>query len=341
LFIKFSNMRNHLQTLTLLQLGVSVLLETDGLDGDESSGVLGSESSDLVHGGLGHVVELLGLGGTSENLEVTLVDTAADGSVDGLLGGADRVLEELTLGGEVESVVEDLGVVVGDELVTESTDLTVEDESLKVDVSGTEDGKTGGLVASTGLESDETVLDDVDTSNSVAAGDSVGNQEEVEGLGNGLSVLVLKLDGKSLLELDGEVLGSVGGVTGVDGELPHVLGSLHVGVLKDSGLVRAVGKVLVHGPGLRLGLGDGNTNLLGVLEEVGTSSEALVEDGHAPGGDDLDVGLESVEGELETDLVVTLSGTSVGDGNTSLALGDGDLGAGNDGAGKGSSCGVL
>lgn len=32
-----------------------------------------------------------------------------------------------------------------------------------------------------------------------------------------------------------------------------------------------------------------------------------------PGGDDLDVGLETVEGELEADLVVTLAGAAVGD----------------------------
>jgi hypothetical protein len=66
------------------------------------------------------------------------------------LGGRDGLLKELTLGGEVETVVEDLsqnvsnavvlkgesctnlGVVDSDELVTQSTDLTVEHKTLKV-----------------------------------------------------------------------------------------------------------------------------------------------------------------------------------------------------------------
>jgi hypothetical protein len=39
-------------------------------------------------------------------------------------------------------------------LITESTDLTIEDETLKIDVGAAEAGKTWGLVASTGLETD-------------------------------------------------------------------------------------------------------------------------------------------------------------------------------------------
>ncbi len=50
--------------------------------------------------------------------------------------------------------VEDLGIVEGQELITESADLTVEDETFEIDVGSTEAGKTWGLIASTGLETD-------------------------------------------------------------------------------------------------------------------------------------------------------------------------------------------
>jgi hypothetical protein len=96
-----------------------------------------------------------------------------------------------------------------------------------------------------------------------------------------------------------------------------------------------VGQVLIHTPGLRLGGGDGDTLLLSVVEQVLTALEALVEDGFAPWGNDLDVGLESVEGKLEADLVVTLTSAAVGDGEAALALGDLNLGAGNDGTSQG------
>ena len=172
----------------VLSLGLSVLLETDSLDGDEAGGVGWLEGTDLVHGGLGGIVQLLSLGGAAENVEVALVDAATDLSVHVLLGGDDGVGQELALWGEVETIVQNLGVVEGDKLVAKCADLTVEDKTLKVLVSGAEDGKTWGLVASTGLESDETVLDDINTSDTVAATNGVGFKEELEGTGDGLAL---------------------------------------------------------------------------------------------------------------------------------------------------------
>jgi hypothetical protein len=101
--------------------------------------------------------------------------------------------------------------------------------------------------------------------------------------------------------------------------------------------------VLVHAPRLALGAGDGDALLGGVVEEVVAALEAVVEDGVPPGSDDLDGGLESVEGQLEADLVVTLASATVGDGEAALLLGDSDLGTGDDGAGEGGTeeVGVL
>jgi hypothetical protein len=190
-------------------------------------------------------------------------------------------------------------------------------------VGGAQAGETGGLVAAAGLDTDETVLDDIDTANAVTAGNGVSSKEELDRVGNSLllaSLKVLELDGHTLLEVESEVLGLIGGSQGVLGQLPHVGGRSGIGVLQNTGLIRAVGKVLVHRPGLRLSGGDGDTLLLGVVEQVLTTLEALVEDGVAPRGNDLDFGLEGVEGKLEADLVVTLTSATVGDGETALAL---------------------
>lgn len=121
-----------LQLLASGGLHLAVLLETDGRHVDEASGLSGGEVTDLVHGGLAHVVQLLGLGGTTEDGNETLVGAAADLAVDGLLGSGDGGLEELALGGEVHAVVQELGVVEGDERVTQSTNLTVHNKTLKV-----------------------------------------------------------------------------------------------------------------------------------------------------------------------------------------------------------------
>ena len=55
---------------------------------------------------------------------------------------------------------------------------------------------------------------------------------------------------------------------------------------------------------------------------------------NTPWCDDLDVGLEAVEGELEADLVVALAGTAVRDVVAALLLGNGHHTAGNYGAGE-------
>lgn len=190
-------------------------------------------------------------------------------------------------------------------------------------VSGAQAGETRGLVAATGLDADETVLDNVDTANTVTAGNSVGSKEEVDGVGSDLLLAtlgVLEFDGDTLLEGDGEILGLIRSGQGIHGQLPHVGGRSGIGILQNAGLVRAVGKVLIHGPGLGLGGGDGNALLLGVVEQILTALEALVEDGVAPRGNDLDVRLKGVERKLKANLIVTLTSAAVGDGEAALAL---------------------
>ena len=329
-----------LQPLTSSGLHLAVLLETDSRDGNEAGGLSRREVTNLVHAGLGHVVQLLGFGRTAEDGDAALVGPAADLAVDALLGGGDGGLEELTLGGEVEAVVQDLGVVDGDKLVTESTDFTVHNETLEVNVSSAQKSETRGLVAATRLDTNETVLNNVNTTDTVATGNGVGCEEKLDRVGNGLLLAilgVLELDGDTLLEVDDEVFRLLRGLERVDSQLPHVGRGSGVGVFQDTGLVRAVGQVLVHTPGLGLGGGDGDVLLSGIVEQGVTTSEAVVEDGVTPRGNDLDVGLQGVESKLETDLVVTLAGATVRDGNGALTLSDINLSTSDDGASKRSS----
>lgn len=100
-----------LQPLTSSRLHLAVLLQTDSRHGDESSGLGRREVTNLIHTGLRHVIQLLGLGRTAKNGGAALVSTAADLAVDALLRGGDGGLEELTLGGEVETVVQDLAQI--------------------------------------------------------------------------------------------------------------------------------------------------------------------------------------------------------------------------------------
>jgi hypothetical protein len=94
-------------------------------------------------------------------------------------------------------------------------------------------------------------------------------------------------------------------------------------------------QVLIHTPRLALCAADRNASLGGVIEKVVSACEALVEFGIAPWSNDFDGGLEGIECELETDLVVALSGAAVRNGNAAFFLGDFDLCTGNDRTGEG------
>jgi hypothetical protein len=92
-----------------------------------------------------------------------------------------------------------------------------------------------------------------------------------------------------------------------------------------------VRQVLVHAPRLALGAGDRDALLCGIVKQIATTLELVVEDRVPPRRDDLDAGLEGVECELEPDLIVALAGAAVGDGEAALLLSDCDLCAGDDG----------
>ena len=71
-------------------------------------------------------------------------------------------------------------------------------------------------------------------------------------------------------------------------------------------------KVLVHAVGA-LGRGiDGNIVFGTIVHEVGPTLEAVQKLSHSPGSDHFQIGSQGVESELETNLVVSFAGSSVG-----------------------------
>lgn len=69
-----------------------------------------------------------------------------------------------------------------------------------------------------------------------------------------------------------------------------------VRVLEDTGLVRAVHKVIIHAPRLAWCGRHGNVVLSSILEELLSALELGGEFGHSPGCNDLEVGVACLEG---------------------------------------------
>ena len=98
--------------------------------------------------------------------------------------------------------------------------------------------------------------------------------------------------------------------------------------------VRAMSQVGIHTPWLSLGGCDWDAVLCGIVEQILPALEAIAELGQPPGGDNLDGGLKSVESKLKTDLIVAFTSAAVRDEVTAFLLGNSDLCAGDDWAGK-------
>ena len=213
-------------------------------------------------------------------------------------------------------------------MITESTDFTVHHETLQVDVRSAQAGKSGCLIAAARLDPDETVLDNVDTANTVTTGNRVGSQEQLNRVSDRLfapAFRVLELNRGALFKVKNKVFRGIMSRKRVFCQLPHIRGRSRVGVFQDAGLVGAVGQVLVHTPRLGLGRGDGDALLGGVGEQIISALEAVVEDRVSPWGDDLDIRLQGVKGQFEADLVIALARATVGNGKASLLLGNVDL----------------
>mmetsp|Transcript_21213 Transcript_21213/g.43056 ORF Transcript_21213/g.43056 Transcript_21213/m.43056 type:complete len:339 (+) Transcript_21213:728-1744(+) len=203
-----------------------------------------------------------------------------------------------------------------------------------------EDGASWGLIDSTGLDADVTVLHDIDAADSVHAAQLVDHLED----GGGgrcllLSPHVHNLHGVSLLEEDLDVIWCLLALGKRSRVLVTAVGSGGSRVLKDPRLERDVEHVIIHAVGRLVPRvhRDGDPALLGVREQVLAALELVVELRDPPRHDALQTCLQSVGAELEANLVVALASGAVRDVIATFLLSDGHLGLGDARTGQGSS----
>lgn len=219
------------QALTHLGLPLAVLCETDLGDANETGRVNRTKVHQAVHAALLGAVQLLRLAEAAQDADRALVGAQPDRAVHRLLAGDHALLDELPLRGEVQPVVNQLGPVERDELVAQRAHLTVQHQTLQVDVGGPQDGHGGRVVASSALDADVTVLDNVDTANAVLSANGVQSRENIKRVSQRLARGKRQLDRQALLERDSKVLGGVGCVKGRVGHPPHVIRRSLIGVL--------------------------------------------------------------------------------------------------------------
>mmetsp|Transcript_1192 Transcript_1192/g.2700 ORF Transcript_1192/g.2700 Transcript_1192/m.2700 type:complete len:239 (+) Transcript_1192:700-1416(+) len=146
--------------------------------------------------------------------------------------------------------------------------------------------------------------------------------------------LVGDLDGNTLVEFNNDGIGRLGGGLGRDGHLEHGFLGTAGGVLEASGFVRSVEQVLVDRVvGLGLGI-DGDRVLFAVGQEILSSLEGLDEFGITPWGHALDGRTQGLGAHFESNLIVSLSGGTVGNVLGSGFGGDANHFLGNAGAGN-------
>jgi len=166
--------------------------------------------------------------------------------VNGPLARWDRASNELPFGSEEVTVVQDSTEFDGGELVPQGTDISVQGKAFQINMGDSQDGGTRRLVASSRFDTDESILNDIDSANTVFPSQSVECQEYIYTI----SVLFCisrhhDFDRKTAFEFNGNELGSLWGFFGGSGKFPHVCRWGGVGVLEYTSFIRDVEKVLV------------------------------------------------------------------------------------------------
>ena len=182
-----------------------------------------------------------------------------------------------------------------------------------------QDRTAGSLVHAAALHAHQTVLDDVQQTDAVLAADLVQVLDQLDSA----HLLAVNSSGDALLEVEGEVGRGVGSLLGGNAQLEEaglIVLRLVGGVLEVETLVAQVPQVLILGVvGLTVDL-QGDVVCLGVVDLLVTALDVPL----TPGSDDGHIGAESLQGQLETHLVVALAGAAVADGVCAFL--DGDVG---------------
>jgi len=144
------------------------------------------------------------------------------------------------------SIVQDSAQLDGGELISQSTDISVQSKAFKINMSDAQDSGAWRFVAPSRFHADESVLDDVNSSDTVFPAESIQREEDLDGIG---VVFCLSRDGnfdwKPTLKFDGDSLGFLRRILRSSSQFPHVNGRGNVGVFENSSLVRDVEEIFV------------------------------------------------------------------------------------------------
>ena len=180
-----------------------------------------------------------------------------------------------------------------------------------------QDGAAGGLVYASGLHAYDTVLNDIHDTDTMLAAQSVQ-------LGDDLShrhFLAVYGLGNAGFEGHSHILGLIGSLFRAYTQNQQVIVVGLAGrILQLQTFVADVPQVAVTAVTVVSRERQVDAVSLAVLDLVFTGLHGP-NVGHSPGSDDLQIGSQSLDTQLETDLVVTLTGSAVADGGSAFLAG--------------------
>src|SRR5215469_10317040 len=162
-------------------------------------------------------------------------------------------------------------------------DFPVERDRLNRPMCGVKDRHPRSLIHSSRLHADESVLEQVDPSDSMLAADLVQFVQK----GRGGQAVPINRYRYPCLEVDLDIARLVGRALRRAGQYEYVLRWLGPRVLEYSALIADVHQIAVHRIGLVLGRGNRNAMLVAIANQVGARLEAPL----APGRNHLDARL--------------------------------------------------
>ena len=266
-------------------------------------------------------------------MAVALKELQADGAGHELLGVGHKGVECV-----FERAVP-LAVVHGGGPILLELDLGLEQVALDADVlerlvGGDERQGAGNLVALAALKAHQAILDQIETAKAIVAGNLVEGDDDLREL----HLLAVDGDGLAGLKLDLGIGRGVGRVLGVLGHNPSVIERLVPGILQVTALNGTTPQVVVDGVGVVVGtLGNRHVVGVGIGDLVGATLQVPL----ANRGDNLELGVEGLDGGLKTDLIITLAGAAVGDVGRAKLVGDLDKLLGKQRTGKGGEQRIL
>ena len=177
-----------------------------------------------------------------------------------------------------------------------------------------EDRETRGLIDATALHADDTVLDDIDDADTVLTTELVELEDDLLHR----HLLSVQLDRHTVLPLDFDIRLMIRCLLRGHGQHQHVIiVRLLRRVLQLEALMRDMHEVPVTAVGIILREGERDALRLDVVVLILTRLEGP-DIRHTPWSDDIKVRCQCLDGELETNLIIALTGRTMADGLRAL-----------------------